>query len=319
MNCTEINFAFCFDEKYAQYASVCIRSIAMHHPEKTFAIHILHDYLSEFSIKRLRQAACNNNCNLQFYSINNEDLSNLPLKKWPVQAWYRILLPEILPNNISKVLYLDCDTLVLSDLSELFQLDLSGKAFAAVEDPQSFYDDAFERCKYDKGEKYICSGIMLLNLDYWRKNNIKTKLLSTAERYKETVRFPDQDCLNILCRETKLLLPYKYGITDWFFKNETIMRQIRERDLLECLVSPCIVHFAGCAPWLKELRPSLFSEEWDKVNKTLRYRARKIYICKGMRFIRMILYKMRHPIVTIKKHRSQLTIQKLLKELQKDE
>lgn len=139
------HFALCFDEKFAQYAAVCIRSIVVHNKRTPIEIHILSDFLSEETVKNLEDAAQNKTAGttLTIHNIDDDVLSSLPQGIWPVHAWYRILLPEILSKDIDRVLYLDCDTLVLSDLSDLFNINLSEKAFAAVTDPQSFHPEAF--------------------------------------------------------------------------------------------------------------------------------------------------------------------------------
>ena len=304
------HFAFCFDENYAQYAAVCIRSILLHNSESKIIIHILSDGLSEKALQRLYSSTNSFQCELQFHYIDNSNLKNLPLNIWPIQAWYRILLPELLSFDIEKVLYLDCDTLVLSDLSELFAIDLSEYAFAAVEDPQSFFDETYTRCKYPKDLKYLCSGIMLFNLNYWRKNVIKEELIQYALENKNIIKYPDQDCLNAVCKNSKLILPLRFGVMDAFFKDERVLRSIPNNFLLDCIKNPAIIHFAGCAPWLKELRPSMFSLEWDKVNRTLKYKAKTKYICRGLRFVKMVCYKILHPIKTYRKRVGLLTIEK---------
>lgn len=314
MSKSVFHFAFCFDENYAQYAAVCIRSILMHNTMSKIIFHILSDRLSDKAQQRLYSSAKPFQCEIQFHYIDDSNLKNLPLNIWPIQAWYRILLPELLSSDIEKVLYLDCDTLVLSDLSELFAIDLSEHAFAAVEDPQSFFDETYTRCKYPKNLKYICSGIMLFNLGYWRNNAIKEKLIQYAIENKNIIKFPDQDCLNAVCKDSKLILPLRFGVMDAFFKDKRVLRSIPRNYLLDCLHNPAIIHFAGgCAPWLKELRPSMFSSEWDKVNKTLKYKAKIKRICRGMRFVKMVCYKILHPIKTYRKRAEVLTIGKAQK------
>lgn len=304
------HFAFCIDEKYAQYASVCIRSILMHNTKQELHIHILSDHLTEQAIKRLSEASESERCEITFHHINEQELNGLPLNIWPIQAWYRILLPEIISPDIDRVLYLDCDTLVLSDLSELFDMDISGYAFAAVEDPQSYADKTFERCMYPKEFKYICTGIMLFNLEYWRGNSTKDQIIKYAITNKDIIQFPDQDCINAVCYNCKIILPFRYGVMDAFFKNEIILASTPKSVLIECLKNPAIIHFAGCAPWLKELRPSIYSHYWDKVNRTLKHKAKVKYISRGIRFVKMVGYKLLHPVHTYHKRANILTLKK---------
>lgn len=311
------HFAFCFDENYASYAAVCIRSIILNNCNKSNIIHILSDSLSHNAIAILKEAASSPNSRLEIHIIDDKILGNLPRGTWPIQAWYRILLPDAIPPEVDKILYLDCDTLVMSNLADLFKLDISNNSLAALPDPQSFSSTVFQRCGYNKNKKYFCSGIMLINLDYWRKNNLKHKLAEIALELKDRVKFPDQDCLNILCQDSKLLLPYKYGVMQWYFIDE-IRKQISRNELFDCLLDPKIVHFAGCAPWNKSLRPSLYSAEWDKINSTLRHKSPVKYNCKKSVLIKKIIHNILHPYNWQKKRKNRMTYKYIINLLKKD-
>jgi len=95
---------------------------------------------------------------------------------WSVYAWFRILIPEVVDKDISRVLYLDCDTIVNTNLDYIFNLDLSGKAIAAVVDAESSNHKTFDRLNYPIDKGYVCSGVLLLNLDYWSEHSISEKL-----------------------------------------------------------------------------------------------------------------------------------------------
>lgn len=159
---------------------------------------------------------------------------------------------------------------------------------------------------------------MLFNLQYWRENEIKGQLISTALANKTTLKFPDQDALNITCRDRIIVLPLKYGIMDGFFTDKKINTSENVAELTDCLEHPKIAHFASVAPWIRELRPSLYSPEWDKINKTLRRKAKVKYISRGMRWIKMIGYKMLHPIHAYNKRKNRLTKRKAYSLLIKD-
>ena len=312
MNKETLHFAFCLNEQYVNYAAVCIRSIVLNNQNHSITIHILSDYLSEKAISNLKEAAESSNCNVEVHIIDDSILEELPQGRWPIHAWYRILLPEVVSTDVARVLYLDCDTLVMSDLADLFHLDLQDKPIAALPDPQSFSNEVFLRCKYPSHKKYFCSGIMLINLDYWRENNVKTKVISIANKYRDIIRFPDQDSLNILFQDSKILLPYRYGVMQWYFIKE-IRKKIAKKELYTCLTDPKIIHFAGCAPWNKSLRPSLFSTEWDKINATLTSKAKVKYNCNWITLIKGYLYNMLHPIQTLKIRNHRLTYNNIMR------
>lgn len=302
-----LHFALCFDEKYAQYASVCMKSIADCHKNDKTIIHAISDKLLEQTKNKLRSNCENLNCTLQFHIISDESIHELPTNLWPIHAWYRILLPDILPDSVDKVLYLDCDTLVTANLKHLYEMELENIVFAAVEDPQSYEDSTYKRCGFPKKYGYICSGVMMFNLKVWRKEKIKDQLIEYALINKDKIKFPDQDCLNSLYYERKEILPFKYGMMDAFFMNKEILSKMVAHQVKEGLDHPFIIHYASCAPWIREFRPSIFSEEWDKVNKSLKYKAKVKYYSHGIKFVKMMTYKILHPFKTYKKKKARLT------------
>lgn len=297
-----LHFAFCCSDDYAPYAAVCIRSILLHKNKDEIVVHILTDYLSYQSMQKLKEAAKAPENELVIHQIDDKELQNLPLNIWSVHTWYRILLPDILPESVEKVLYLDCDTLIVDNISNLFKLNINDFAFAAVEDPQSYNPLTYERCGYSSKNKYICAGVMLLNLTYWRKMNLKDRLIEYAQQNKETIKYPDQDALNVVCKDVKVILPLKFGFMDAFFQDQVILDQLSKKELEEALRNPAIIHYAGCAPWIKESRPSIFHKEWDNVNKTLKHRAKVGYKCSGLRStkfynLKKIIYKIFYPVI----------------------
>lgn len=302
-----LHFALCFDENYAQYASVCIRSIADCHKNDKIIIHAISDNLPDKKKNRLRINCENPNCILQFHIVSDKCIQKLPTNIWPIHAWYRILLPDILPDSVEKVLYLDCDTLVTANLKHLYEIDLENKVFAAVEDPQSYEDSTYKRCGFPKKYGYVCSGVMMFNLKVWRKEKIKDQLIDYALINKDKIKFPDQDCLNSLYYERKEILPFKYGMMDAFFMNKEILRKMPIHLVKEGLDQPSIIHYASSAPWIREFRPSIFSKEWDKVNKSLKYQAKIKYHSRGIKFVKMMTYKILHPFKTFRKEKARLT------------
>ena len=110
-----------------------------------------------------------NSTKLHIHIVNDESLRGLK-DTWSIYTWYRVLLPQVLSEDVHRVLYLDADTIVAGNLNELFTLDMEGKAIAGSIDPESYNKETFERCGYDQSKKYICAGVMLMNLEYLREH-----------------------------------------------------------------------------------------------------------------------------------------------------
>ena len=72
-----------------------------------------------------------------------------------------------------------------------------------------------------------------------------------AEKYAEKLIFNDQDILNGLLHDRKLLIPFRWNIQDGFLRKRRHLRQQAIPKLIEELKHPVIIHFTGHRkPWL---------------------------------------------------------------------
>ena len=301
-----IHIAYCFDNSYAPYAMVAIKSIGENHHSGEVYIHVLVDVISNRNLKRLTELVDEyRNMHLHIYKVDIRCLSVLKVVKdrWPISTWFRILLPSILPDKIDKVLYLDADTLVVSDLQELFAIDMTDYSIAAVLDPMSFKEDTFERCEFDKHKQYICDGVLLMNLDYWRKHNLKDRIIEWSLLHTEQLKFPDQDAINYICHDSKIVLPFRFGILN-YFGYERFYKSPYIEQLKECIEKPIIIHYADHYPWLKDGLQHPFCDMWMVYNKMLKSPIRRRYKTKGKLLIKLIIWDVLHPF----KSRPKLTL-----------
>lgn len=102
-------------------------------------------------------------------------------------VFYRCVLASILPSTISRVIYLDSDTLVLGSLKELWDTNLNQLALAGVQDTVSPNPSYFERLQYAPSYNYINGGVLLLNLAYWRKHNIEQQCIKYYQQYPDRI------------------------------------------------------------------------------------------------------------------------------------
>ena len=111
-------------------------------------------------------------------------------------AYYRLLMTSVLPKDLDKVLYLDCDMIVLRDIHEIFNIELEHYALAAISDNLPYSEQHRLQLHMEVGERTFSSGVMLINLSYWRENNVESGLLEYAKRHREEVYLHDLDVLN---------------------------------------------------------------------------------------------------------------------------
>lgn len=292
------HIAFCVDDIYAQYISVTIKSIAENFHIKGregICIHIITDFISEKKLHRLNKIIKEYELlTLYIHKVDGSSLFELRTNGWGVYTWYRILLPNILSLGIDRVLYLDADTLVTADLSELFDMDMTNKSIAAVVEDNTFGQKHYNRLGYESSKHYICAGVLLMNLDYWREHHLTEKMIEWAKKNEYRIRLLDQDTINYICQDTKILLPLRFGIVQFFFMVDQFYESPYLCQLEECIRNPGIIHYAYCAPWYKDSARHIMHKEWIKYNRMLRYPVRQIYKAKGWLLIKIMFWDILH-------------------------
>lgn len=242
------------DDNYAEYCAVMLCSLFENNLNMQITVHVLIETLSSKNKDELIHLSQRYGQTLLFYTVDTNKLKNVKYRsKNPLSsaAYYRILLTSILPKTVNKVLYLDCDLLVLKSVREIFEVNLDGYALAAVRDQENLPVNDEHRLQLNLPYKssYFCSGVMLINLEYWRKCEAEEKLIEFACR-KRTVYFHDQDALNYLFWNKWFELSPKwnrFNLVAYDKKNfETF------EDEYNYIYNPSILHFASPAkPWLK--------------------------------------------------------------------
>ena len=285
------HFAFCVNDQYVDFIRPAIMALKENHKNDTCVVHVVSDRISNKNHKYLCELFNNERFSLQVHILSDSSLKGLKTRHWPVHIWYRVLLANTLEDRIDKVLYLDADTLVLKNLSELFSMDMANKSIAAAIDYQDLFNNVFERCGYEKDKGYICSGVILMNLRYWRENNLSEKILSWARENDDKLRCPDQDAINYICRDSKIILPMRYGIMDCFFTDPLFTDAGYADQIQECRYNPVIVHYNGRTPWYKEYKRHTLHHEWEKFNQMLTKPVKMRYQAKGLLLLKIMAWR----------------------------
>lgn len=294
MQIEPFNFALCVNDAYSRYAAVTVKSICETHKRSKIVIHVLCDSISHNN-KAILESTVASYSNAKLIIIYIDDSSLKELKDtWHIYAWYRILIPQLLPNS-KLCLYLDADTVVTSNLSGLFNFPAEQFAIGGVIDMENFNQETRRRCGFLKNDEYICSGVLLMNLEYWRKNNLSEQIIRWGKENDALIKFPDQDTINVLCNHTKIVLPIKYGLQPCFFNNDELLSSSYRCQIIEAYKEPCIIHYAGCAPWISEFSDNILHHYWAKYNKLLSRKVRLRYLTKGFNGLKVRMWRLFHP------------------------
>ena len=171
---------------------------------------------------------------------------------------------------MDKVLYLDCDTLIRGNLDELFSLDLTDKYLAGVKDVWGV--SKYVKRLWMKSGVYVNSGMLLFNCNYCRKEHFFDKVVEFAKNNAKIIEFCDQDSINKVVDEYKLVISPKYNLMDtWWRGGYYEFEGEEETEYLQSKENPAIVHLTGLKPAFKGCGNKFKDEWWEVAKKTKIY------------------------------------------------
>lgn len=256
-----IHIVCCTDENYAFNFPVIAQSVLEHHKPEELAFHLLHSELSQPTVEKIEKYVADKGIGLTRYWLDESVFSALPqIGYFTIAIYYRLMIPELLSSKIDKVLYLDMDVLVEGRLDQLWNENLVGKAAVVVEDGEP------KHLGEHSPRRYFNSGVMLINLDYWRERNVKQQAIDFMERHRAILRFPDQDALNVVLEKDLTFFPAKWNYhlnLDRRFLRQALHGKVAEDE------SPVIVHFnQKLKPWMYHCKHPYRARYWELLRKT---------------------------------------------------
>lgn len=291
-----MNIAFCADSKYVDYLCVALNSVILSNKTEDLKFYIISADFTDSEkdiVKSILLKSPDVKADVVFLSINAAVFSKLPtMAHISIATYYRLLLPEILPDEVEKILYIDGDLLCLDSLASFYNQDLEGYAVSAGRD---FYNDdvtCYNRLEYPFENGYFNAGVLLINLKYWRQNQIAEKAMDFITKHPEKCDFSDQDALNKTLNgkvfwtdfRNNCIISFFYHLKD-FSKSKISIKYKRE---IEAAVNnPCIVHFTGgCKPWHEDYRLAFRNLYHVLYKKTFGKSIPKIYSIHGKELLK---------------------------------
>ncbi len=182
-----------------------------------------------------------------------------------ISAYYRLLIPDLLPKEIEKVVYLDCDLIFKGNLRNLWNQELGDNYVLAVQDLGvglvSSKDGLlnYRELGLPEQTKYFNSGVLLLNLTKWRSENLSWRTIDYISTHKEFIRFHDQDGLNAVIAGQWGEMHPMWNQTPDIYRNWRNWQEsfLSEEVYNRARYSPQIVHFASSEkPWNTIIHPN---------------------------------------------------------------
>ena len=193
----QIHLGFGIDKNFGKFAGITITSLVHNNIGHDLIVHIVYDELLPEDMEKLQQMErLYRNLTLRFYQITSTEGMTFVVPPGHItQAmYYRYLFADMLPETVTRLIYMDADIICKGDILPLWQLDLQGKVLAAARDYGE--DRSCDRIGLKNG-RYFNSGVLLMDLKQWREQKLTTKLFQWLEQVGGTkILWGDQDALN---------------------------------------------------------------------------------------------------------------------------
>lgn len=214
------------DGHYSVWVGTAMQSI-IDHTNSKLCFHILHDEtVSEENKRRLKQVANQKGDFIEFHEIDSAEFECIKNRThgFTIGTMFRCMLPDLLPD-LPKIVYLDADIFVNTDIKELWEFDINDYCLAAVVDegvikfhiPNILY-------KYPEIDRnqYFNAGVLCMNLrKIKQRGNLKDLVVKFLVNNPEAT-YPDQDALNVLFHNNILYLDSSWNQFVYSHREENI-------------------------------------------------------------------------------------------------
>ena len=244
------------DDHYIMMLAALLKSIEVnHHTSEKIDAYIIDDHIKGSNKNKVLNSLTSKKIVPHFIPIEEviTKKSSLPGDSsfFPFNIYARIFISEWLPKTIRKILYLDVDMIFRRDISELWGIKINGATIAAVLDKSQFFSNSwagipnYKELNFAPETKYFNSGLLIIDTEKWRLENIKVKVLACIQDNLKFATYPDQYGLNIVFANK------------WFNIDERWNTQSGSTD-----ENPYVIHFTGRKPIYRSYQKS---QDYNKV------------------------------------------------------
>ena len=209
MNKVTIPIFYAIDVGYSKFVAVSIKSLIMNaNNNYNYDINVIYENLSEENAKKLKSLETDNvkiiltEMNQNLSMITDKLGNRLREYTFTLTIFFRLFIPVMFPKY-DKCIYIDADTVIPGDISRLYNEDLGNNYLGCIVDKSTIDNEIlasyFEEVVGIPRDKYINSGVLLMNSKKLRELKIDEKFLDLYTKYGFDVIAPDQDYINSMC------------------------------------------------------------------------------------------------------------------------
>ena len=264
-----MNVVYSTSDLYSELAATSIVSLFENCKDiDTINVFVIDIGINDKHKQDLLDLSAKYNRHLEFLEdLNVEDIAHTKINvgRWHISTFSRLFLLHVLPEDLEKIIYIDCDMIIRHSLKTVWEMDMEGTWCMSADDCRG------KMYRKDIGipteSIYTNNGLMVIDLEAWRKNDVESMFIEFINKYHGDITYMDQGVLNGVFQPLKKvkLLPISYNAQTacydlgykglqacrkpvWAYTKEEFDKELRD---------PVIVHFTTCfmsgtRPWFKE-------------------------------------------------------------------
>lgn len=268
-----MNIVLASDDNYVPLLTISIVSL-LENNYKDFDeinVFILNDGITNQNIEKIKNILNKYNCNISFIktkNIENLNLNIVSLERDNIASfttYSRLFIGSLIPDNIDKIIYIDCDILNVYSLKQLWEEDISDYYCAAVLDCCN--TTIQEMLGISEEDNYINAGMLYINLKKWREDNVEEKFIEFMMNNQNRFYQHDQGIINNVFKGKIKIISPRYNLQGYFqymsykvskkfscIDNEYYSKEIMD----DARKNPIFLHFCAAdffRPWQNEKHP----------------------------------------------------------------
>lgn len=251
-----MNIVCTVDDVYVQHCAVLLTSLFANNPNEHFTIHIITDSAKSSNLTLLEQFLASYPHSYTIHAITPTAIRNAPISYHiSLATYFRLFIPDILPIDLDRVLFLDVDMIIRGSIRPLWETKLDGYTHAAT--IAAGMDGYPTRIGLPNESLYFNAGLMLMNLKAWRELNVFERGCELIYQEPGRLQWWDQDVLNILLCNAWKPIDLIWNAQPFIFNealNDSYPHYNRycQFNYQEARNNPAVVHFVGggsAKPW----------------------------------------------------------------------
>lgn len=277
-----MNIVYSTSDAYSEIAGVSIVSLLENCKDLVeINVYVIDMGISDSNKKKLKELTNRYSRKMYFLKqVNIEKLvgTHINVGRWHISTFSRLFLLHVLPEDMKRVIYIDCDMIIRHSLQALWNMDMDGAWVMGADDCRG----KLYRTNIGIPEDsiYINNGLLVIDLEAWRNNNVEALFIDYIKKYNGDITYMDQGVLNGVFQPLKKvkLLPISYNAQtacyDLGYDGLQVCRNpvwaYTKEEFEKGIEDPVIVHFTTC--FLSGTRPWMIGNRHQYQPEFIRYR-----------------------------------------------